>query len=242
MKLVLKLIMSFILNNRQDIFVDKAKSRITFQTLYINGQDYYFHLSPQQFEAMDDAIIIINKHSHLRHFPLGQNMWLHYNGNQKTQLYVVHSTQRPFFKFEHFNHYKNNIHRKVMSLLRSVHDNELRKRGRGRRRLQRQRRQRERSIDEAHQCTYSNEVQSSHRHTENGIKDRREQAVFGATDDVDMSTRGDASPILSKRYNTSPWRECEEKNIFQSASSDPSSSSGELSDATDDYNPTVYIE
>lgn len=229
--------MSFPLNNRQDVFVNKSKSLVTFQTQHINGQEYYFHLSLQQFDSLNDAIILINSHSDLQHFPLGRNMWLHYDGYQKAKLYIVNSFRHPFFKFEHFTHYKNYVHRKIVSLLRSTHTNELRKRGRGGRRLQK-----ERSGNKTGQHPYSHEVQSPHRLAGTGTDDRREQAVYGATNDVDMSDRGDASPILSEWDNTSPWRKCEAKNFWESASIDSVSSLEGLSGSANDFDSTVSIE
>ena len=233
------LIMSYLLNNRQDVLVDESNSLVTFQTQHINGGEYYFHLTLQQFDSLNDAIILINSKSGLRHFPLGRNMWLYYDGHQKAKLYIVNSFRHPFFKFENFAHYKNNVHRKLMSLLRSTHVDGLRKRGRGGRRLQQERK---RGVAKAGEHPHSYKVQSSHRLASAGADDRREQTLHGATDDANMSDVGDASAILSEWDNTNTRRQCEERDTCETVSNDSVSSLDSVSEGEIDFDSTISIE
>ena len=107
----------FLLHNAQRASVDKSKSIITFETECLNGTVYYFHLSYDQFLALDDAITLICKGSRNAHYPLGQKLWLHYF-YVGAVIYDNMKHGQPYFKFENFELYKRRIHRRLMSFIR----------------------------------------------------------------------------------------------------------------------------
>ena len=108
---------NFLLHNTQRVSVDKSKSIITFETECLNGSIYYFHLSHDQFLALDDAIALILRGSRKGHYPLGQKLWLHYF-YRGAVMYDNTKYGQQYFKFENFQVYKSFIHRRIMSFIR----------------------------------------------------------------------------------------------------------------------------
>lgn len=97
---------------------DQANDRITFETRHANGRHFRFVLSRNQFLALNDAIIMIEKEKCNGHFPLGHYTWLHYNAFDASLYKQTENCARIDFIFASFEEYKSFTHRRLLSLVR----------------------------------------------------------------------------------------------------------------------------
>ena len=97
---------------------DQANDRITFKTRHANGHHSHFVLSRNQFLALNDAMILIEKEKCDGNFPLGQYTWLHYNAFDASLYKETENCARIEFTFASFEEYKSCTHRRLLSLLR----------------------------------------------------------------------------------------------------------------------------
>ena len=102
----------------QKIDINESKALITLSTQSTNGHAHYFHLTRNQFFALNDAFALLDSNCSYTDFPLGQNIWFHHN-HRKSIIYDTTRYRRSYFRFINFQLYKRHIHKRVMSFLRS---------------------------------------------------------------------------------------------------------------------------
>ena len=83
-----------------------GSERVTFETRHVCGRRFYFPLTKNQFLALNDAILLIDKENAYGHYPLGQNTWMHYNAFDAS-LYREMNNGRVHFIFASFDEYKS---------------------------------------------------------------------------------------------------------------------------------------
>ena len=216
---------NFLLHNTQRVSVDKSKSIITFETECLNNAIYYFHLSYDQFLALDDAIALICKGCRNAYYPLGQKLWLHhfYVG---AVIYDNMKHGQSYFKFEYFEVYKSHIHRRLMSFIRATRNEnvtahragdemrqgELRWSPSGRLQWKRRGRRRCGETDESEselpdsKRPLSAAVQSSHQSARTEKSDSLCETSSRSTDNAVVSRPGEASSVLSQGDNSNSCR------------------------------------
>ena len=93
---------------------------VTFETRLACGRRYGFHLTINQFLALNDVLILIERQRNAYgHFPLGQGIWMHYNFSDAS-LYKEskHFQRRVNFVFASFEEYKRYTHKRLLSFVR----------------------------------------------------------------------------------------------------------------------------
>ena len=86
---------------------------ITFETRHASGRRCHFILTKNQFLALYDAIALTQKSKRYGHYPLGENMWMHYNA-YNVRLYKETSDRGGIkFDFESFEEYKTHTHARL---------------------------------------------------------------------------------------------------------------------------------
>ena len=170
-----------------------GSERVTFETRHVCGRRFYFPLTKNQFLALNDAILLIDKENAYGHYPLGQNTWMHYNAFDAS-LYREMNNGRVHFIFASFDEYKSYTHRRLLSLVR-LKDNATvgaasvaRTKARAKRhgRQGRRRRSSSESVITNYKRPLSVAVQSSNRSpaSKRPCREKRE-AVSRATDNAD---------------------------------------------------------
>ena len=134
----------------QYVFFNKQTKEVVFETRYVTGRRYHFILNLDQFIALDNTITLINANPRHGHYPLGQNMWFHFNDEGVTLYRNTHSSNRINFVFENFEEYKSYVHKRLYSLIRSTTQ-----------RVVTRRRNHERSAIKTHKRTLSDELWST---------------------------------------------------------------------------------
>ena len=106
------------LHSLQSVTISRATEELIFTTRHVNGCWYYFPLTKNQFLNFDDILTLADSRDNMSgHFPLGRNLWLHYSRNEVT-LYCANKSNRPYFKFQSFPHYKKYVHERILPLFR----------------------------------------------------------------------------------------------------------------------------
>ena len=108
----------FQLISTQKIEINESKTLVTLSSQNIDGHIHYFHLTRNQVFALNDAFALLDRHCAYTDFPLGQNMWFHYN-HRKSMIYDTTRYGESYFRFFNFQLYKRRIHKRVMFFLRS---------------------------------------------------------------------------------------------------------------------------
>ena len=184
-----------------------ASERVTFETRHACGRRFYFPLTKNQFLALNDAILLIDRENAYGHYPLGQNTWMHYNAFDAS-LYKEMNNRRVHFIFASFDEYKSYTHRRLLSLVR-VKDNatvartkaRAKRNGRGRSSGSSE------SVSTNHKRPLSVAVQSSDRSpaSKRTCREKRE-AVSRATDNADVSYNDEESAIFSEWHYSNTRR------------------------------------
>lgn len=193
----------------QRIDVTDNKTLITLSTQTINGHMHYFHLTRNQFFALDDAFALIDTNCGHMDFPLGQNIWFRYHYH-KPVIYDAMQYGQSYFKFMNFQLYRRRVHRRVMSFLRSRRKPTVTStRGVKRRRITSE--SDDNSYDEG-ECAnrkrpLSVAVQPTIKPSTLEGSAIRGSTVHGATDDALVSADGKTCVILPKRHDSSVGRQ-----------------------------------
>ena len=190
--------------------------RVTFETRHACGRRFYFPLTKNQFLALNDAILLIDKENAYGHYPLGQNTWMHYNAFDAS-LYREMDNRRVHFIFASFDEYKTYTHRRLLSLVR-VKDNATVAaasvaRTRTKARAKRNGRGRgeggssSESVSTRYKRPLSVAVQSSDRSpaSKRACREKRE-AVSRATDNADVSYNDEESAIFPEWHYSNTRR------------------------------------
>ena len=219
----------------QKLDITDNKTLITLSTQTINGHMHYFHLTRNQFLALDDALTLIDAKCGYTDFPLGQNIWFHYNYH-KAVIYDAMQYGQSYFKFMNFQLYKRRSHRRVMSFLRS----------RSRRTVTPTRGVKRRRITREDDDDFDGEGQCANRQRPLSVAVRpttepstvegataRGSTVHGAANDAVVSPDGKARAVFPKRNDSSvgrqhdiksfraaPWDDLQTPDIFLDESSD----------------------
>ena len=201
--------------------------RVTFETRLACGRRCYFSLTKNQFLALNDALILIDKENAYGHYPLGQNTWMHYNAFDAS-LYREMNNGRVHFIFASFHEYKKYTHRRLLSLVRVKEIETVaaatvaRTRSKARAKRNGRERGRRRSSSESVTTNYkrplSVAVQSSNRSpaSKRPCREKRE-AVSRATNDADVSYNGEESPIFSEWHYSNTRRRSDSISSLSSA-------------------------
>ena len=197
-----------------------GSERVTFETRHACGRRFYFPLTKNQFLALNDAILLIDKENAYGHYPLGQNTWMHYNAFDAS-LYREMNNGRVHFIFASFDEYKNCTHRRLLSLVR-VKDNatvartkvRAKRNGRGRGRSSSS----SESVSTNHKRPLSVAVQSSNRSpaSKRPCREKRE-AVSRATDNADVSYNDEESAIFPEWHYSNTRRRSDSISSLSSA-------------------------
>lgn len=204
------------MHSLQSAIVDRNRSNITFETRHANGCHYYFDMTRHQFFALDDIFLYIDKHHAEGHFPLGHNMWFHFD-DCEAKLYTTNPDDRPYFKFQSFAQYKRFTHQRILSLLRSRDDNVRTKNGSKSAATTRGSRQHYTSGDKRPLSTI---VQPF---TQSGTPKRHHQSsetTSRASNNVVMPDSNKKSAILPEWNNTTARRRSDSPSSLSSVSED----------------------
>ena len=219
------------MHSLQYVFFTSAPKEITFVTRHASGRRYNFVLTKNQFFALNDAILLIQRDNSYGHFPLGENVWIHYNAFDASLYKDPLGRERVYFTFACFEEYVKYTHRRILSLIRlnastSATSMCSRRRGRGGRSILRGRR-RVRKRGEAESSSSPNKrpsptsVQSSNRSpTPKRTCGGTRQTVPRTTDHAVMSLGGHSGPILPKWHHSNSRRECDSVSLMSYTSQD----------------------
>ena len=205
----------------QQLDITDNKTLITFSTQTITGHVHYFHLTRNQFFALDDAFAVIDTNCGYTDFPLGQNIWLHYKYHKAVIYDTTHHGQS-YFKFMNVQLYRRRIHRRVLSFLRSRSKPTVTpSRGVKRRRITCE--DDYNSCDEGQGTNRQRPLSVAMRPTSepSSIKGStaRGSTVHGPTHDAVMSADGKARAVLPQRNDSSVGRQ-HDINAFRAAPCD----------------------
>ena len=106
------------MQNIQYVTYNNSRHVAIFETRFISGRRLHFTLTHNQIMALDDIILLIEKHQQNGHYPLGQQVWLHYTSNRVKLYHDEDKTNHYSFIFEDFDKYKFFTHKRLLSLVR----------------------------------------------------------------------------------------------------------------------------
>ena len=196
---------------------------ITFETRLASGRREHFILTKNQFLALDDALILIRESNSYGHYPLGQNVWMHYNAFDASLYKETANGARINFIFVCFEEYKRHTHNRLRSLILLNCDGARRNRRRCGE-AQNARCQRPLSVT----------MRSSHQPSSSKRSYRTEwKTASRSTDNVKLSHDDKTRSVLSKWDRTSPRRRSDSISSQSSTYSNLSSATSvrlELSD------------
>ena len=175
---------------------------INFETRHVCGRRFHFRLTKNQFLALNDAILLIDREKCYGHYPLGQGIWMYYNCFNATLYKELADYERIYFKFACFDEYKTFTHRRLLSLIR-LNDNattatvaRVRERGNGRK-SRAQKRSEANSAGHKRQLSIAMrpENQSS---TSKRSRRKERDTLPRSSDNVIMSHDNEESPVFSE--------------------------------------------
>ena len=180
---------------------------VVFETRYVTGSRYHFILTVDQFISLDETIGVINSSRHYGHYPLGQNVWLHYSEQGATLYRDIRNNGRINFNFENFTEYKSCVHKRLLSLIRSAANRKVtRRRGRY-----------DHFASKANKRSLSNNLWSRHKSKSYERSDwRSKQTSPRSTAHANMSSEDEAHSLFPERNNPSYRR----RSISPSSSTD----------------------
>ena len=198
-----------------------------------------FVLTINQFLSLNDAILLIQRDNSYGHFPLGENVWIHYNAFDASLYKDPVGGERVHFVFACFEEYVKYTHRRVLSLVRlnaitSATSMRSRRRGRGGRSILRGRRRlREcREVDSTLSSSSSNKrsspasVRSSNRSpTPKRACEGKRQALPRSSDDAIVPLGQHPGPIFPEWHHSNNRRECDTISVMSYSSQDLSTPS-----------------
>lgn len=190
----------------QYVSYDCKNEQVIFTTRLVSGSRFHFILSRNQFLALDDVIVLIKRSNSYGHFPLGHNMWMHYNAFDASIYKDGINDKRIYFIFTSFDEYIAFTHNRLLSLVRLNDRREVDARTRSRRRGKRASDKCE--VDSSsHKRPLSTAVQSSSKPTTSKSYYRSEREIASRTaDNVIMSHDDEESSIFSKWHGSNSRR------------------------------------
>lgn len=209
----------------QYVSYNSITEEVIFETRLAGGRRFQFVLIKHQFLALNEAIILIQKHNSDGHFPLGYNTWLHYNGYDGSLYRELNNGGRVTFIFTSFDEYIAFTHARLLLVIRST-KNEKRT-GRRKRNVQGRIRGRgvgrfegeEKSESESshHQRPLSVVLQPAHQSSTSKRARRSErEAASRSTDNAVMSNNGEESVVFPEWHSATSRRR---SDSFTSAAS-----------------------
>ena len=96
---------------------DSKTASVIFKTRHASGRHFHFTLTKEQFLALDDAIALIERSHYYGHYPLGQNIWLHYTTSDASLYKQTCNSNRISFHFLNFREYKRYTHSRLQSFI-----------------------------------------------------------------------------------------------------------------------------
>ena len=206
---------------------NKVYETVTFVTRLANGRHFHFELTKNQFLALNDAILLIDRENAYGHYPLGRNTWIHYNAFDAS-LYKEKTHERIYFNFASFHEYKKYTHRRLLLLIRLQGNVEAAADVRRRRRKRNARYGGDDSSENdvgGCQRPLSTTVQASNQSATTKRSRRGEgDPLCRSSNDADMSANEEESPIFSEwHYSNTRRRSDSISPLSFVAESDPSS-------------------
>lgn len=191
---------------------DPHREEINFETRHANGRCFRFTLSENQFLALNDAIMMIEKENCYGHFPLGQSTWIHYNAFDASLYRQTKNYGRIDFIFGCFEEYKSFTHRRLFSLIRLKSTTATRRRandGRGRGRGESSNYKRPSSV-----VVQSEDQSPATKRSRRGER----KTTSRSSDNAFVSDTEKESPILSEWHYSNTRRRCDSISSLSSAS------------------------
>ena len=186
----------------QSATYDYGNEEVTFESRLASGARFKFQLSKNQFLALNDAILLIDRGPSYAygHYPLGQRIWFHYNFSDAS-LYRDERTNRIYFNFACFHEYKAYTHRRLLSLVRLNED------GDGRVRVRRRGGGEDENKSTSRKRAFPDEVQATNKpSTSKSCRWKERETTSRSSDDAELSPSKKESAIFPEWHYSNPRR------------------------------------